>query len=208
MTSGAPNSRPIRLVVGPLETNCYLVPAGDATLVIDPADEAQRIIRACEATAGVLAILLTHGHPDHVAAAAEVARATGAGIYAHPADAQWLDGSLDVWGVRNEPLEFSPAEEAVRLVEGLTVLHTPGHTPGSVCYLLGRWAFVGDTLFAGSVGRTDLVGGSYGQLLGSLRLLASALAPDTRIFPGHGPPTTMSKEMASNAWLQEALAGQ
>ena len=180
------------LSVGALGTSCYIVwdDAGDTCVVIDPGAEPERIRRACEGRK-IEAILLTHGHFDHIGGAQELAK-DGAEIVIHQADAPML---------RSEELNASwlagmhvTAPEATRTVrEGdeitfagvtFTVLHTPGHTPGSVCYRAGERLFTGDTLFHFGYGRTDLPGGSMRQLAESLRRL-QPLAQRYEIFPGH-----------------------
>ena len=180
------------LSVGELSTCCYIVwdDSADTCVVIDPGAEPERIRKACDGRK-IEAILLTHGHFDHIGGVKELAR-DGAEIVIHRADApmltspqlnaSWLVG----WHVT--------APEATRTVrEGdeiafagvtFTVLHTPGHTPGSVCYRAGEKLFTGDTLFHYGYGRTDLPGGSMAQLAESLRRL-QAVARECEIYPGH-----------------------
>lgn len=193
------------LTVGPIETNCYIIYNEDAksALVIDPGDEAERIL----ARLGALgltpaAILLTHGHFDHVEAVKALAEKTGAPVYLHPADL-----ALPPWLTRPLP-ETLPLSDGQRLsFDGmeLEVLHTPGHTPGGVCFLWGSEGviFTGDTLFAGACGRTDL-GGSWPQLAASLRRLA-ALEGSYSVYPGHGEPTDLDTERARNPYIAMAF---
>jgi hydroxyacylglutathione hydrolase len=209
MMSPGRNASPLCVTVGPLATNCYLVPIEAGTLIVDPGDEAARIASELK-RAGLgapVAILLTHGHPDHAGAAAELSRRFSIPVYAHEAERPWLQGVLDIWGVRTPAVDCSWITEGVAMPGGVEVLHTPGHTPGSVCFVLGEACFCGDTVFSGSVGRTDLPGGDYGALMTSLRLLAERLAPDSHLFPGHGPSTTMRNELARNPFVREALRG-
>lgn len=180
------------LTVGMLSTCCYILwdDARRDCVVIDPGAEADRIRRACEGRA-IAALLLTHGHFDHIGAVAELAK-DGAEIVIHREDAPMLvSPELNACGMINRLIV---APKATRLVkEGdvldfagvpLTVLHTPGHTPGGVCYQTGDWLFTGDTLFHYGYGRTDLPGGSMPQLAASLRRL-QPLAQQYDIFPGH-----------------------
>lgn len=180
------------LTVGDLSTSCYIVwdDAIDGCIVIDPGYEPERIRAACEGRC-VEAILLTHGHFDHIGGVKELAK-DGAEIVIHQQDAPMLTSpELNAgWLVG----DHVTAPEATRMVkEGdkltyagvtFTVLHTPGHTPGSVCYQTGDWLFTGDTLFHFGYGRTDLPGGSMQQLAASLRRL-QPLAHEYEIFPGH-----------------------
>ncbi len=181
------------LTVGELGTSCYILweDASDGCIVIDPGAEAERIRRACEGRK-IEAILLTHGHFDHIGAVKELA-GNGADIVIHRLDAPMLnDPGLNASWMIGEAIT---APQATRFVQegseityaGVTlhVLHTPGHTPGGVCYRAGEWFFTGDTLFHGGYGRTDLPGGSDAQLADSLRRLYP-LTRDADIFPGHG----------------------
>jgi glyoxylase-like metal-dependent hydrolase (beta-lactamase superfamily II) len=177
------------------------------TLIIDPGDEAARVAAACRSLPPV-AILLTHGHYDHVAAAGVLAERFGVPIYAHQADRPWLDGTWNLWGLRPPALPCRFFQDAVPLAS-VQVIHTPGHSPGSVCYVVGSVAYVGDTLFAGSVGRTDLPGGDEAVLRDSLRKLVIELgAEDVTVAPGHGPLTTLTEERRTNPWLRQLHVGQ
>ncbi len=192
------------LTVGSIETNCYIVYDEETkgAVVIDPSDDAA-LVEARIAALGleVRAILLTHGHFDHGGDTERIRRLSGAPVYLHPADRalpSWLTHGLsaDVDLHDGDELDF----------DGLRfrVLHTPGHTPGSVCFLCGTLLFAGDTLFAGSCGRTDLPGGSWQDMAASLRRLAE-LDGDYTVYPGHGEPTTLDEERANNPYLEMAL---
>ncbi len=180
------------LTVGELGTCCHILwdDARTDCLVIDPGAEAERIRKACEGRK-IAAILLTHGHFDHIGAVAELAL-EGAEIVIHREDAPMLaDPQTNVSWMIGRNITAPQATQLVKegdAVEfagiSLTVLHTPGHTPGGVCYQTGEWLFTGDTLFQYGYGRTDLPGGSVSQLGASLRRL-QPLAQQYEIFPGH-----------------------
>ena len=202
---------PETLVVGPLQANCYLVgcPETGRAAVIDPGGDAPMILDAVERLGlGVELILNTHGHVDHTAANAEVRKATGAKLYIHDADRPMIERPDPEWaalvgGVQSCAADGTYGEGDVLEVGSLAlrVLHTPGHSPGSVCLALDDLIFTGDTLFAGGVGRTDLPGGSWSQLEQSLRRLLEEFEPDTRVLPGHGPASTLAREARTNPWL-------
>ncbi len=200
------------LPLGPLQANCYLVMDELARdlVVVDPGDDAPRLLAAIAATGlPVSAIWLTHAHFDHVGAVADVVEVfPGTPIYLHPADAVLYEAAARQaasYGLRiSDP---PPAGEA--LAEGDTVhvgayqfrvMHCPGHAPGHVIFVGEGVALVGDCLFAGSVGRTDLPYADAGQLMASLERIA-ALPADTRVLCGHGPKTTIATERLSNPFL-------
>jgi len=200
---------------GFFEENCYFVSNPDTreTVVIDPgADAAQLIARLHELEATVPAILMTHGHADHLSALAEVAHAFSSPVYIHPADAEWcftdrvaLPGFYDTPAKPDTPIwtELPLTEPLVLAGAHWTVLETPGHSPGGICWALQeeQALFAGDTLFRGSAGRTDLPGGDARILTHSLRKLA-ALPEDWTVYPGHGEPTTLSHEKKHNYFMQ------
>lgn len=180
------------LSVGELATSCYIVwdDGAEGCVVIDPGAEPERIRQACEGRK-IEAILLTHGHFDHIGGVKELAR-DGANIVIHREDAPMLTSpELNAGWLVGDAVTAPQANRMVREGERITyagvtfdVLHTPGHTPGSVCYQTGKWLFTGDTLFHGGYGRTDLPGGSMHQLADSLRRL-SPMVRQYEIFPGH-----------------------
>ena len=200
------------LVVGALGTNCYIVgdDAADAVVAVDPGGEAERILSHIEQTGKRLeAILITHGHVDHVAAAARVSTETGAPIHAHPADGFMMERPDPMWaqmvgGVPPCSVDVELADGDVLKLAGLslTVIGTPGHSPGGVCLLTGDTLFSGDTLFEGSIGRTDLPGSDTAQMAGSLGRLMNDLADNVDVYPGHGEGTTIGEERRSNPFLQ------
>ena len=198
------------LPLGALQANCYLLSDEEgATAVIDPGDEAGTILETVRAgELAVEAILLTHAHFDHILAADELRRETGAPVYVYETDAPALADprrSLTVLAkggagpLRADHLLKDGEELRVGRL-AVSVLHTPGHTPGSCCFLCGDALFSGETLFAGSIGRTDFPGGDDQAMAASLRMLA-ALEPGIRVFPGHGESTTLSKERMENPYL-------
>jgi len=197
------------LSVGELSTCCYIVydDASEGCVVIDPGAEPERIRRACEGRR-IEAILLTHGHFDHITGADEIRDASGAPLAVHEADADFLttDKNAHKYFFREE-LVMRPAE--IILHDGdvlplgaseIKVMHTPGHTKGSVCFLVGNDLYTGDTLFDRSIGRTDLYGGNQGELEESLRKLC-ALEHDYHIYPGHGSVSTLYKQISYNPYL-------
>ena len=195
--------------VGPLGTNCYLLEDEKSKLaaVVDPGGDAPRILSQAQADGvEVKMILLTHAHFDHTGGVAELcASLPGVPVYLHPADAA-LVGS-DVFpaiGAATVPYEDG---DTVQLGElAIQVLHTPGHTPGGVCLLVGDALFTGDTLFYGSMGRTDFAGGSYEDIMASLKRLAQ-LPGNYQVLPGHMDVTTLDRERKINFYIKEALGG-
>lgn len=201
------------LVLGPLQTNCYILgcPASGDGLVIDPGAEAGRVEAVLKKHGLKLGkIILTHGHADHIGACGELKQSTGAKILVHREDAALLtDPHLNLTAYTGFPCAFPQAD--VLLDDGdvvelgaattLTVLHTPGHTRGSICLLGPNRLFSGDTLFAGSVGRTDFPGGSFKELLNSLKERILPLADDVLVYPGHGPSSTIGFEKRENPYL-------
>ena len=188
-----------KLALGAYQTNCYLLFNDTEALVIDPGYEADTILDALQGRK-LRAILLTHGHFDHVGAVKELVAETGCDVYLHPAEAtmppMMTAGQLYYTHTYGEGDTVSPIDG----VE-LAVLHTPGHTPGSVCLIWGDQMFSGDTLFEGSCGRVDLPGGDPRVMLQSLRRLAS-LQADYHVHPGHGSSTTLSGEKQYNPYLR------
>ncbi|MBC7104518.1 MAG: MBL fold metallo-hydrolase, partial [Firmicutes bacterium] len=154
-------------------------------------------------------IILTHGHVDHIAALGEVREATGAEVLIHAADAEMLtDPTRNLSLFTGRRLRFSPAERL--LADGdvvevgtvcLEVIHTPGHTPGGICLKTDDVVITGDTLFAGSIGRSDFPGGNHGQLIRSIKERLLCLPGHTRVYPGHGPETTIEEEKRYNPVL-------
>ena len=199
------------LCLGELDTNCYVVwDANGSAVVIDPADDAEQILALIEAehlTVG--AVVLTHAHFDHMLAAEKVATDTGAPLYVGVGDEGSLSDPIrNLSGVFQMCPPLQMAADKV-LSEGdvltigemsFTVLETPGHSEGSVCLVNGDVIFSGDTLFAGTCGRTDLPTGSWRTITTSLNMLAK-LPGDYTVYPGHGPATTMEDERVGNPYM-------
>ena len=190
------------LALGAYETNCYILwnDGSKECIVIDPGYEPERVLGAVKTLGKELrAILLTHGHFDHVGAVREIFSQTDCDIYLCPADCAMPEQ------MTAGPLCYTNSYQDGDILNlaGLTlrVLHTPGHTPGSVCLLCDDSLFAGDTLFAGSCGRTDLPGGSWTELQASLSRLKSLEAEYT-VYPGHGEATTLSNEKRYNPYLK------
>ncbi len=202
-----------RLVVGAFEVNCYLLHGANAhVLMVDPGGDAGKIASMLrEQKLSVAAYLVTHGHPDHLSALHELEQQFPAPICMHASDRAWA------FSLHNQVAPFyavpKPPSGTVRDVHegsswndaGLqyTILDTPGHTPGGVCFYFSsiRTLFTGDTLFAGSAGRTDLPGGDGNMLNISLKRLGT-LTDDVKVYPGHGPCTTIGHEKQTNPFLQ------
>ncbi len=200
------------LIVGPLETNCYVL--GDEkskeAVVIDPGGDFAEIEEQLQtAELQVKYIILTHGHFDHTGALAQLKETTGAKVLIHAEDAAMLSSG---GGAQAFLLETGNApgsadgtiEEGDRIQFGqyqLEVLHTPGHSPGGISLFTDKMIFVGDSLFCGSIGRTDLPGGSYDQLIESIKRKLLSKGDDCIVYPGHGPSSTVGEERRNNPFL-------
>jgi len=195
--------------VGPIGTNCYILEDEEAGLaaIIDPGDEAERILAAVEEDGSTVEyILLTHGHYDHTTAVPALHKALPqAKIYIHRADANGAGSSLFPLASQVEGLRYYGEGDTLTMgALTIQVLHTPGHSKGSVTLKVGDVLFCGDTLFAGSCGRTDLAGGSYEEIMGSLKRLGR-LEGDFHVCPGHDITSTLERERQSNPFLREAM---
>lgn len=202
------------LVVGLLETNCYIL--GDEktkeAVVIDPGGDFDEIDEQLQALGlKVKYIVLTHGHFDHTDALAQLKKATGAEVLIHAQDAGMLSS-----GRQAQPFLLEsgkdPCSADRTLKEGdkvefgeyeLEVLHTPGHTAGGISLMVDKMIFVGDTVFCGSIGRTDLPGGSHKQLMSSIKEKLLRKGEDYLVYPGHGPVSSIGEERRNNPFLAE-----
>lgn len=201
----------LSLAVGELDTNCYLFydEAGRQCLVIDPGDEAERIAARIDAERLLpQAVVLTHGHPDHMGAAAALMSRYRVPLWMHAADDAGMRseagrGLAAVFGVGPLPAAGRLLAEGDRVAAGameLAVMHSPGHSPGSILLCGAGLLFSGDTLFQGDVGRTDLPGGSEEELRRSLERIR-LLPPAMRVLPGHGPESVLGRELSENPFL-------
>jgi glyoxylase-like metal-dependent hydrolase (beta-lactamase superfamily II) len=201
------------LPVGQLEANCYII-ADEQTghaMIIDPGDEPDRILDEAN-DLQIDYIFLTHAHFDHAGVIGDLKEATSAEIILHPDEVPVYESIRDhaaAWGFMVEAppppdILMSDGDELLVGGMGFVVVHTPGHSPGSMCLYGEGAAFTGDTLFAGSVGRSDLPGGNMAQLKESFRRLM-AMPGETRVFPGHGPATSIGHEMKFNMFAGEFL---
>ena len=190
------------LPLGDYQTNCYIIheDGEKSCILIDPGYQSDDILDACsEKGLSIAAILLTHGHFDHVGAVKELAAETGCPVYLHEADLTMPP--MMTAGKLYYTHGYAEGDRLNIAGMDLTVLHTPGHTPGSVCLKIENHLFSGDTLFAGSCGRTDLPGGSWKTIQDSLQRLAR-LEGNLWVHPGHGQSTTLAQEKKYNPYMR------
>ena len=206
--------RIICLTSGIFQENCYLVASETSSdaILIDPGEDAELFLSRLNSEGLTLkAIWLTHGHLDHVDGVQHVVTETGAEVYLHPGDRELYDHVREqgaMLGIRTDAVVPPPDRELAQGDElrvgdcPFCVLHVPGHSPGGVAFLGDGVVICGDTLFAGSIGRSDLPGGDMQQLLTGIRQQLLSLPDDTVVYPGHGPETTIGVERASNPFLR------
>lgn len=202
------------LPVGLLQANCYLVGCEEThqAAVIDPGGDARIILVAAERGGlSIVYVLNTHGHFDHVDANAAIVEATGAPLAIHPLDRPLLEveGGASIFGLKGHASpppdrELQDGDEIEVGTLRFQVLHTPGHTPGHVCFYEADEGvlFDGDVLFRRGVGRADLPGGNWNQLMHSIRHVLFSLPDETVVYSGHGTPTTIGEEKRLNPWLK------
>jgi len=201
-----------RLELGPFASNCYIIGSGltKEGMVIDPGAEAEAILKNVKDLGlNIKCIVLTHGHIDHIGAVKEVKDATGAELAMHADDAASLQGQpfATMFGI-SYPIP-PPPDRLLKDGDNVDigdlhflVLHTPGHSPGGICLLGEGVVFCGDTLFNYSIGRTDIPGGSYSQLLNGIHTKLMILPDNTVVYPGHGPDSTIGAERQRNPFLR------
>jgi glyoxylase-like metal-dependent hydrolase (beta-lactamase superfamily II) len=202
-----------RLVLGPLQTNCWLVSddAGGPVIVVDPGGDVDELLRTL-GDRNVAAVVLTHGHFDHLGAAAELLQLVDAPLYVHAQDAEGITDAVGTGGALFGFTQTAPPadirfEDGDKIAAGaieLEFLHTPGHTPGSACLLGEGHLFSGDTLFQLGVGRTDFPGGDARTLKDSIAAKLAPLPDETSVHPGHGPETTIGHERRLNPFFKDA----
>ncbi len=201
-----------QLSVGPLQVNCFVVACQKTreAMVIDPGGEGPQILHLAESSGyQVKQIVNTHGHFDHIGANQQVKDATGAVLMMHEADLPLLQNARN--HAQAYGLTVSPSPDPDKFLnegdvfsvgeQSFSVFHVPGHSPGSICLLSDGHLFVGDVLFAGSIGRTDLPGGDFDALVEGVREKLFRLPAETIVHPGHGPDTTIGREKQMNPFV-------
>lgn len=200
------------LTTGPLEVNCYLLGCESTrkAAIIDPGGDAKNILQMLrQHDLSPVMVINTHGHFDHIGGNRSLVDATDCELIIHKDDAPLLQRAAEhaqIFGLSTtrspEPTRLLDDGDIIELGElSIKVIHTPGHSPGGVCLHVGDYLFVGDTLFSGSIGRTDLPGGNHQVLIANIKNKLLCLAEETRVCPGHGPMTTIGQEKRSNPFL-------
>jgi glyoxylase-like metal-dependent hydrolase (beta-lactamase superfamily II) len=202
--------------LGPIGTNCYVVRADLQALeavVVDPGGEAAELmLKLAELETSVAAILITHGHWDHLGGVADLAESTGAPVYMAEDERALLENLPELVPEGVSARSYTPdvllrGDETLELAGiGFEALRVPGHSPAHLAYHADGRLFSGDVLFAGSVGRTDLPGADWETLVDSIRMLSERFPPETIVYSGHGPPTTLGAELERNPFLTQLRA--
>lgn len=200
------------LPTGPLEVNCYLLGCESTkkAAVIDPGGDVDSIMQMLrQHDLSPVMVINTHGHFDHIGGNRSLIDATGCELVIHRDDAALLHRAAE--HAQNFGLSVAQSPEPTRLLDdgdiielgqmSIKVIHTPGHSPGGICLHVGQYLFVGDTLFSGSIGRTDLPGGNHQLLIDNIKNKLLCLAEETLVYPGHGPKTTIGQEKRTNPFL-------
>ena len=205
-----------RFELGPIGTNCYVVRAdlrAPEAVVVDPGgDAAELMLKLAELETSVAAILITHGHWDHLGGVADLAEGTGAQVYMAEDERALLENLPELVPEGVSARSYTPdvllqGDETLELA-GIEIetLRVPGHSPAHLAYHADGCLFSGDVLFAGSVGRTDLPGADWETLVDSIRMLSERFPPETIVYSGHGPPTTLGAELERNPFLTQLRA--
>ncbi len=200
------------IVNGPFQENCFLVWDDESLkgILVDPGDEAERLVQTAQfLNVEIEGIYNTHAHIDHAGAVAKLKEMLNIPFALHPEDKPLLERmsqQAQMFGLPpiespSVDIDLSPGEKLTLAGHECTVLHTPGHSPGGVCFSFKEIVLVGDTLFSGSIGRTDLPGGSYEQLIDSIKTQLLVLDDDVRVLNGHGPATSIGVERQHNPFL-------
>lgn len=202
----------IKIVTGQVAENCYILNKNGYGIIVDPGDEADKIVKKIEEVDTYpVAVILTHAHFDHIGALDEITEKYDIPVYIHEAEEKaLLDPDFNLSSLTGDPFTTKPADKII-YTEGpfgigpfnIEIRHTPGHSPGSVSYVFNdaKCIVAGDALFRGSIGRTDLNHGNHETLLNSIREKLLSLEDDYKVYPGHGPSTTIGNERKSNPFL-------
>ncbi|WP_244835475.1 MBL fold metallo-hydrolase [Clostridium sp. BJN0001] len=193
------------ILAGLYEENCYLLLDEDKNeiCIIDPGGNSKKIIRAIKSIGGVpKLILLTHGHADHVDAVEELSSLYNIPFYLSKKDEEYMMKNTEIFGKLRKADKYLKENDEINFAgKKIKVIETPGHTKGSVSFLIDNMLFTGDTLFQGSVGRTDFEGGSYEEIVKSIKNKLFKLSDDIDVYPGHGPKTNLGYEKAMNPYI-------
>lgn len=195
--------------VGMLQENCYIIvnEKNNEAIVVDPGDEGTRLISNIESLGcNLKAILLTHGHMDHIGAVVELKDKFNVPVYINEEEIHCMKNDNSVFGNLPECYNFIKDGDILEIA-GMKIkcIHTPGHTLGGMCFLIENELFTGDTLFQGAVGRSDFYGGNHSELINSINEKLMILDKKTNVYPGHGPSSTLMYEAMRNPFLQDDL---